>query len=99
MNCSSTTVKRSSRESPSRTLTVSGATRAGLLFQHTIALTGGDRFGSVNTSPSADMLIVRTGPGRRSTRRIDDGAEVATIVFTVKYEQPPPAWRHDPASA
>jgi hypothetical protein len=41
---------------------------AGLEFQQTSALTGGSSWGSVNACPNCDMLIVRTGPGRRSSR-------------------------------
>ena len=67
MNCSSTTVNRSSRRSPSSTRSWSGAIDAGFEFQQTSALTGGSSAGSVSAAPSWDMLIVRTGPGRRSS--------------------------------
>ena len=63
MNCSSTTVNRSSRRRPASTCSWSGAIAAGFEFQQTNALTGGSSAGSVSASPSWDMLIVRTGPG------------------------------------
>ena len=68
MNCSSTTVKRSSRARPSSTRSWSGAIAAGFELQQTSAFTGGSIAGSVSASPSRDMLIVRTGAGRRSSR-------------------------------
>jgi hypothetical protein len=68
MNCSSTTTNRSSRRRPSSTRSWSGAIAAGFEFQHTNAFTGGSSDGSVSAWPSCDMLIVRTGPGRKSSR-------------------------------
>ena len=61
-------------------------------------LTGGSSAGSVSASPSWDMLIVRTGPGRRSAR--SSGARrTAPRVAVGMYEQPPPTSRQAPASA
>ena len=95
MNCSSTTVNRSGRRSPSSTRSWSGAIAAGLEFQHTSAFTGGSSAGSVRACPSWDMLIVRTGPGSRSGRR-SGAALTAAAVASGMYEQPPPRSRQAP---
>ena len=44
------------------------------------------------------MLIVRTGPGRRSSRW-SGPALTALAVARGRYEQPPPLSRHAPVSA
>ncbi len=63
MNCSSTTVKRSSRRIPSSTRPWSGAIDAGLAFQHTSALTGGSSSGSVSASAELGHVDRPHGPG------------------------------------
>ena len=98
MNCSSTTVKRSSRRSPSSTRSWSGAIAAGFEFQQTSAFTGGSSSGSVSASPSRDMLIVRPGRSRRSSR--SSMCElIAPAVASGMYEQPPPRSFQAPVSA
>ena len=73
MNCSITTVNRSSRRRPASTRSWSGAICAGFDDQTTSAATGGSSSGSVSASPSCDMLIWRTSPARRS-RPVEHGA-------------------------
>ena len=99
MNCSSTTVKRSSRRRPSSTRSWSGAIAAGFEFQQTSAFTGGSSAGSVSASPSRDMLIVRTGPGAQVLALERVRADRPPAVASGMYEQPPPRSRHAPVSA
>ena len=44
------------------------------------------------------MLIVRTGPGRRSSRWSGSSVTAAAVAVGM-YEQPPPRWRQAPDSA
>ena len=99
MNCSSTTVKRSSRRSPSSTRSWSGAIAAGFEFQQTSAFTGGSSAGSVSASPSRDMLIVRTGRSGRRSSRSSMSELIAAAVASGMYEQPPPRSFQAPVSA
>ncbi len=98
MNCSSTTTNRSGRRSPSSTRSWSGAIAAGFEFQQTNAVTGGSSPRSVSALPSCDMLIVRTGAGRRSSR-LSAWSLTAAAVASGMYEQPPPRSRQAPVKA
>ncbi len=90
-----TTVKRSSRASPRRTLFWSGALAAGLLPYTSSALTGGSRSSS-NASPRRVIASTRVPGGRRSSRQ--SAAQFPLKKLRVSYAAPPPGWRQSPVT-
>ena len=91
MNCSWTTVKRSSRAKPARVSVWSGATLTGLVFWMKSALTGGPPF-SARASP------VRIGPiSLMSSSRMPGFAMLAPVISDLSSRQAPELeWKAPP---